>query len=375
MKLLKSRESGQTVVMALILLAVGSLMVVPMLNQSFTNLGYHQSIECRTLTSYSADAGMQYALTELYNNPGGYTEYTEEDYLIASFDLNGRTVNVTARYETGGTYKITSTASGGGCGSTTIEAYVNLSAGSFAFVVAAKESMTIENATVDADEPGGANIHSNGDIDLVGSNVLVDGDASAVGTISGQDKVTGMVTCPSPPIQFPGDYSELYKTMAQEGDIYNEDVTLDGGTLEDPIEFGPAYIEGNLTIAPNSFVELTGTVYVTGIIAVKPGTYLEGEENILAEQSITIEGGEYVSDRIPVVISTGGDILCTKNIINAVVYAPNGNVLVTGNTHLYGAVGGNTVDVINAAITYAAELTGRQDLPGGELSTISYIYK
>jgi len=372
-KLLKSRESGQTMVMALILLAVGSLMVVPMLNQSFTNLGYHQSIECRTLTSYSADAGMEYVSCKLYNAPGAYTE---ED-LNESFILNDRTVNVTAHYESGGVYKITSVASGGGCGSITIEAYVNLGAGSFAFVIAAKESLTIDNATVSADEPGGANIHSGDNIhigDIVLSNSVIDGNATAVGTIEGGECAI-TATWPSPPVVFPGDYSELYKTMAQEGDIYNEDVTLTGGTLEDPIEFGPAYIEGNLTIAPNSFVELTGTIYATGIIEVKPGSLLDGEENILAEQSITIEGGEYVSDCIPVVISTGGDILCTKNIINAVVYAPNGNVLVTGSTHLYGAVGGKTVDVANAAITYAAELHGRQDLPGGELATISYIYK
>jgi len=376
-KLLKSRESGQTMVMALILLAVGSLMVVPMLNQSFTNLGYHQSIECRTLTSYSADAGMEYVLCKLYNAPGAYTD--PDNPLQESLTLNDRTVNVTAGYEGGGVYKITSVASGGGCGSTTIEAYVNLSAGSFAFTIAAKDYMHIENAMVDADEPGGATIHSNGDIVITGSvsKTVVDGDASAVDSISigNPDSLTGIVTCPSPPVQFPGDYTELYKTMAQEGDIYTQNVTLDDGTLEDPIEFGPAYIEGNLAIAPNSFVELTGTVYVTGIIEVKPGSLLEGEENMLAEQGITIEGGEYLSDRIPVVISTGGDILCTKGIINAVVYAPNGIVTITGDTHLYGAVGGNTVEVINAAITYAAELHGRQDLPGGELSTISYIYK
>jgi len=358
-------------VMALILLAVGSLMVVPMLNQSFTNLGYHQSVECRTLTSYSADSGVEYVLCKLYNAPGAYTE----DDLNESFILNDRTVNVTTEYMGGGIYKVTSVASGGGCGSTTIEAYVNLSAGTFAFVIAAKDYMRLENLQVDSlPDPGEANIHSNGNIDLVGGNVLVDGDASAVGTITG-GTVTGMVTEYTPEVAFPGDYSELYKTMAQEGDMYNEGVTLTGGTLEDPIEFGPAYIEGNLTIAPNSFVELTGTIYATGIIEVKPGSLLEGEENMLAEQSITIEGGEYVSDCIPVVISTGGDILCTKNIINAVVYAPNGNVLVTGSTHLYGAVGGKTVDVINATITYAAELHGRQDLPGGELATISYSYK
>ncbi len=108
MKLLKSRESGQTMVMALILLAVGSLMVVPMLNQSFTNLGYHQSIECRTLTSYSADSGVEYVLCKLYNAPGAYTETPLQE----SFNLNDRTVSVTAEYVGGGIYDITPVLAG-----------------------------------------------------------------------------------------------------------------------------------------------------------------------------------------------------------------------------------------------------------------------
>jgi len=374
MKLPKNRESGQALIMALILLALGSLLIVPGLTLATTSLKYHQLIERKTLESYSADSGVEYALTKLYNNPGGYTSEDLEE----SFTLNNKTVNVTAEYQGGGVYKITSTATSPNGRSTTIVAYINLSAGAFAYAIASKVSMTISNATANATDPGGANIHSNGNIDLEGPTV-VDGDATAVDTISGEDKVTGMVTYPHPPVDFPGDYSELYKQMAQEGDNYTDSVPLTGGTLEDPEEFGPAYIDGNLTIGPNAFVRLTGTVYVTGTIAVKPGTYLEGEKNILAEQNVTIEGGEYVSDRIPVIISTAtgaGAIYCTggggDNVINAVLYAPNGEVKIEGQAEVHGAVGGETVVIDNATITYAAELAGRQDLPGGELSTIAY---
>jgi len=370
MQLPKSRESGQTVVMALILLAVGSLMVVPMLNQSVTNLGYHQSIECRTLTSYSADAGMQYALTELYNNPGGYTEYTEEDYLIASFDLNDRTVNVTVKYMLNGVYKVTSVAGGGGCGSTTIEAYVNLSAGSFAFVVAAEESMTITNATVNADVAGGANIHSNWDIVL--TNCEIDGVASAVNSITGWEGCVIDITCPSPYVVFPGDYSELYKTMAQEGE---DSPHLGDLIIDEDRDLGPLYIEGNLIVEPGIVVTLGGTVYVTGTISLKPRVQLIGDEHIIAEWDILIEGGDIISEYVPLVMSINGNITVKKNIVNAVVYAPNGTVLLEASPHLYGAVGGKTVIVgTGSQITYAAELTGRQDLPGGELATISYIY-
>jgi hypothetical protein len=316
---------------------------------------------------------MQYALTELYNNPGGYTEYTEEDYLIASFDLNDRTVNVTARYETGGTYKITSVASGGGCGSTTIEAYVNLSAGSFAFTVAAKDYMELKNITVDSlPDPGLANIHSNGDI-VLGSVVSVNGAASAVGTISDwEGKVTGTVTFPSPPVQFPGDYSELYKTMAQEGG------TIGSLTITEDRDLGPVYIDGDLDVSPNVIVTLTGTVYVTGEITTNNSRF-EGSENMAAEVKIRLVGGGLTSEIVPMVTCVYGDIEVvggTEGGIKAVLYAPNGVVNITNVHYFHGAVGGKTVLLTNVdELLYAQELHGRQDLPGGELATISYIYK
>jgi len=369
-------------VLALILLALGSLLVVPLLTLTGTSLNYHQLIERKTLESYSADSGVEYVLTKLYNRPGAYTS----ENLTASFTINDRTVNVTAHYEGSGIYKVTSIATSPNGRSTKIVCYVNLSAGAFAYVVAAKDSMTIENATVNATNPGEANIHSNGNIALIGGGVLVDGDASAVGTITGVT-ITGMVMPGSSEVAFPGDYSELYKAMAKEVGTRVGDVTLTGGNSTNPIAFPSAsypyaYIQGNLTILPDSYVRLTSTVYVTGIIEVKPRSVLDGNENILAEQRIRIDAGGFLSDRIPVVISnaTGDDaIYCTGGtgenvVINAVVYAPNGKVTLTGKARLYGAVGGNTVVINNATITYAAQLQGRQDLPGGELHTIAYSF-
>ena len=358
-------------VMALILLAVGSLLVVPMLNQSFTNLGYHQSIECRTLTSYSADSGVEYVLCKLYNAPGAYTE---ED-LNESFNLNDRTVNVTAEYTGGGIYKITSVASGGGCGSTTIVPYVNLSAGSFAFAIAAKDYMHIDNTTVDSlPDPGEANIHSNGNIDLVGALTVVNGDASAVGTISGQDSVIGIVTEGSAEITFPGDYSELYEMMAREGEDspWEGNYIVTGGTEY----LGPLYINGDLKVE-NATLILEGTVYVTGMISVEYGN-LDGEQTVVAEGNIGIEQGAVRSGIIPLIICTkvDGEIYSEwGTTVDGVLYAPYGSIRLENGVNLYGAAGGKTVNIQDCTITYAKELQGRQDLPGGELTTISYSYK
>jgi cytoskeletal protein CcmA (bactofilin family) len=367
MKLLKNKESGQTLIVALILLALGSLLVVPLLRHTFTNLGYHQSIECKTLNSYSADSGLEYALFKLYDNPGGYVDTP----LQVAFTLNSRTVNVTANYTGGGVYKVTSTASGGGCGRTRIIAYVNLSAGAFAYAVAAKNDMTLVNTTVDSlPDPGEGDIHANGNIILTGTT-SVNGDASAVGTISGQEKVTGMVTEGSPPVEFPGDYSQLYKTMAQEGGTHTGTLTI----TEDQ-DLGPLYIEGGLRVE-NATVTLKGTVYVTGKISVENGT-LDGDENVAAEGDINIEQGVVRATRIPVVTSfkVGGRIYSEQgSTIDAVLYAPYGSVELENGIVLYGAVGAQDVLIDSSTINWAKQLQGREDVPGGELHTISYSYE
>ena len=366
MKLPKNRQSGQALVMALILLALGSLLVVPLLGQTFTNLGYHQTVECKTVNSYTADSGVEYVVCKLYNRPGAYTE---ED-LNESFNLNGRSVNVTAHYASGGIYKVTAVASGGGCGSTSITCYTNLSAGSFAYALAGKTRIRLTGSTLVTSMPetGSGDICSNGNIELAGGGVLVDGDAHAVGTISGQEKVTGTVEEGSDPVTFPGDYSGLYRQMALEGGTHPGDLVIN----EDR-ELGPLYIDGDLEVKPNVIVTLTGTVYVTGMIKVENGRFV-GEENIAAEGDIDIRGGGLgATETIPVYISANGDIRLVGPIVDAVVYAPNGNVDLT-NIWLFGAVGGVEVTAGNAIIYWAAQLSGREDLPGCELHTIAYSY-
>jgi hypothetical protein len=365
MKLAKNRESGQTMVLVLILLALGSLLVIPVISMSATSLNYHQQIEYKTMESYSADAGLEYALCCLYNTPG---EYAEED-LSETFELNGRTVNVTAHYLGGGMYTITSKATSENNRSTTIECSINLGAGVFAWAIAGKESVTISNAQIDSlPSSGNGDICSNGNISL-GGPTIVKGDAHAVGTISGKEKVTGLVTEYGPAITFPGDYSPLYKVMAQEGGTHIGNMVINSSQT-----LGPLYIEGDLTVKPNVTVSLEGTVYVTGTIAVQNGIF-DGEYNVVAEGDIQLSGGGLTSSAIPLFTSVSGDIRLVGSVIYAVVYAPNNSIEIVNLGYLYGAVGGRTVNIGNAIVYWAAQLVGREDLPGGELTTISYSYK
>ncbi len=373
MKLLKNKESGQVLLMALILLAAGSCLVIPLLKQSFTNVEYHQSIECRTLNNYAADSGVEWVLCKLYGNPGIYTD--PENPLRDNFTLNNRTVDVTADYLGDGFFEVTSTASGGGCGSTTITAHINLGAGSFAYVIAAKNDIRLGNVIIDSDDPdpetGHGDIRCNGDIDLGGTNVLVNGSASAVGTIGGEGVVTVQpLNEGATPILFPGDYSGLYETMAKEG---GEESWPEGWVISENQGLGPLYIDGNLTVSAHTIVTLGGTVYVTGEILVNSGGRFEGEHNVVAVGDITISGGTIGATNVPLFTSVEGNITLAGALVSAVVYAPNGSVDVS-NVDLYGAVGGSTVDVSNATIIYAQSLQGRDDLPGGLLYTISYSY-
>ena len=369
MKLFKNRQSGQVLIMALILLAVGSLLVIPLLRQSFTNLGYHQSIECQTLNSYSADAGLVYATAKIYGDSGTYTETPLEE----SFELNGRTVNVTAIYQGGGVFSVNSTASGGGCGRTRIRAIVNISHGAFAFALAAKDSLGIYNSVVDSfPDSGDGDIHSNNTIDIAGpkkGQTAVNGDATAVGTISGQEYVNGEVFPYSANLTFPITNAELYETIAKEGGTHNGDLQYSGGGTHN---VGPLYITGNLIVDAWTVVVLEGPLYVLGYVQVNNG-HIEGYEHIICEGEVQIFGGGYGSEAIPVITSLYSDITLQGPVVDAVLYAPNGTVALT-NLELFGAAGGFQVLVDNSYIWYSEKLHGRADLPGSELYPLTYSY-
>ncbi len=370
----KNYQSGQTLIIALILLAVGSLLVIPVLQHVFTNLQYNQTIECKTLNDYSADAGVQYATCEIYNDPGTYIDTP----LSANFTLNDRTVNVNAEYQGGGLYSINSTASGGGCGSTTIRSFVNLSHGAFAYALAAVDYLYIDNTSVDTfPDPGiGADIHCNDDIELVGpkkGDRKVYGDATAVTTIDGEEYIAEPWTATpgSENITFPGTNAALYQAIAQEGGTHEGNLQYSGGGTY-PV--GPLYITGDLIVDAWTVVELEGPLYVLGSVTVSNGVIL-GNEHVLCEGDIDITGGAYYgSEFIPVITSLYGDItIAGPGVAETVLYAPTGTVLLS-NVQLFGAAGGVQVLAQNTFVWYSEELHGRADLPGSELYPLTYSY-
>lgn len=376
MKLAKKGQSGQALIMALILLALGGLVITPLLMQTATNLKYHNMIQQETLRAYSADAGVEYGLCEVFNNPEEY-QSAPLDY---SYDINNTTVNVTAQYVPSmAAYKIVSTATSPDNRSTTIETYVIIEIGLFGNAFACDGNLEVIGCNLTSDSPGGCDVYANGNVKLLNSDV--DGDVFASGTITlDNSDVSGEITPGAEVLDFPAIDPQPHEDAAkEENDIRNQDVTYDSGTHE----IGPFYIDGGHSLNINNCeVTLEGTLYVTGDVDINNAT-ISGFGDIVAEGDISINNHTFNVDNpdtLPLIMTIGvGAKIDINNDIGdpgteAVVYAPDGEIALT-NVDVYGSVAADMIVVTNAEIHYPASLKGRPDLPGAGLETISYGYK
>jgi len=264
MKLLKNRESGQALIMALILLVLGSLLVVPILNLAATSLNYHQVIERHTLETYAADSGVEYALCELGNDPEGYLATP----LQGSFTNNDREVDVTAEHLGDDIYKITSIATTDSNSSTTIESYVHVSPYPAFF----------NNA-----------ITSKGDIEIQ-PGALVDGDVQYNGTLDNKGTITGDEI--ETPITGWPTADELSNYYWVDDVISGSSIDISSGTEAAPYLIGPGHTSGDLTLTGSGVAELNGTLYVQGSLTLMPGTGIKlNEKTIYAEVDISFQPG------------------------------------------------------------------------------------
>jgi hypothetical protein len=123
-------ETGQTLIMALILLLLGGLIVAPLLSYMGTGLASGGVYEKKAAELYAADAGVEDAVWKLQHpDEAGYLPCSAgsppRNYTIS--DVNGKSVDVTITChlddENGRTYGIESIATGDGSG-TKIDAYI-----------------------------------------------------------------------------------------------------------------------------------------------------------------------------------------------------------------------------------------------------------
>jgi len=351
MNLLKNGQSGQAMVMALILLTLGSLLVVPILNLAGTSLNYHQVIERNTLETYSADSGVEYALCELGNDPEGYQTTPFQH----SFTINSRNVDVSAQYLGDDIYKITSTATTDSSSSTTIESYIHISPypAFFNNAITSKGDVTIR--------PGGE----------VYGDVQYEGTLDNKGTIHGDAYQAPVENWPT--------VAELSQFYWVEAPILNESsIDISIGTVETPYPIGPARTSGDLTLTGSGVAELNGTLYVQGSLTLMPGTAIKlNGETIYADCNITMQPGTDVYG--PGCIIAAGDIDFQPNLMTGeegfiFLMSIEGAIKFQPNNDFYGCVAGD-VDVL---LQPTAGLYWTEPDPGLEypecttLETVSY---
>ncbi len=253
MKIVRRNEAGQIFVLVLILLAIGPLLILPMLNLAFSAQKFHQIVEINTLNACAADSGIEYARYEIYSDPYKVqTEGLDEHLLIDGID-----VHVTAEFDfDAAAYRITSTASKAQR-SATIECVIVIDVGLFGKVIACDGNLDIVACEFVSTETGDADVFVNGDVDITSLPfyiTYIDGDVAASGSITKDEDsiVTGVLRSGATVMEFPPVDSEIHAYKAQEGGIHEGDMTLGGG----PWNLGPKYINGSLTIEGGGKIQL-----------------------------------------------------------------------------------------------------------------------
>ncbi|MFC2044068.1 hypothetical protein ACFLT8_02565 [Chloroflexota bacterium] len=372
MKLAKNGESGQILILVLILLVLGTLLVVPMLQLSYSGQKYNQVLEINTMNAYAADSGIEYCRYAIYNYPAEIQQSPLNEDLV----LNGIDVHVSAEWDyAAGAYSISSTAEKAQR-SVTIECMIVVDVGLFGNVIACDGNLEITNCDfVNPLYPGESDVYTNGNIEI--TNSYIDGDVKASGTISWAPPsvITGEIVEGTVVLTFPTIDPQLHEDKAKLGGTYTGTYNTGDETL------GPLYIDGDLKFGGGDDVILAGTVYVTGDVDMGNAD-VTGFGDIVAEGDLYFNNYSYTVENpvtLPLLMTIGVD----KSIdlgndrglgTMAILYAPNGAIHL-GAVEIKGSVAAPLVTLNNATIEYPAELRGRADLPGAGLDTVTYTFK
>ncbi len=120
-------ESGQALLLVVILLLVGTLIVVSLLGFMGTGLIAGQVFEKRMNEVYAADAGIEDAIWQIITKATGLPAEGDDPMEYSIADVNGKVVDpVIITYIDEVTYRINSTATTDAGSKTTIESYINI---------------------------------------------------------------------------------------------------------------------------------------------------------------------------------------------------------------------------------------------------------
>lgn len=334
-------QKGQALPIALAMLAIGSLIVVPLLNLAETALKSGIREESRMYEHYAADAGISDGLLQMIvDNPALPAIGENWGYDIA--DTNTRTVTVDIFRIDQTTWTITSTATGVSGNSTTLISSVEKQA-------YLPNAITSASVTVE----GGSTINGNVQFDSTS------GTLTQIGTINGEiiDR----------PLEFPtiAEVTAFYLDAVQGAPEYagNMNLSLEPATLGDPYSLGPirilgnlniqagsagavrfdgiVYVEGNVTLGTNVRVYLnSNTVFTTGTagLTLWSGSSLYDAGCIVARNSVTVTSNTQLADcllvwslmgNVNLTVSGGyhGTVYCGESTIPGEVVTEQGTTI------------------------------------------------
>ncbi|HEX7363603.1 MAG TPA: hypothetical protein VF366_00320 [Dehalococcoidia bacterium] len=389
-RILKS-EAGQVLPVALVLLALGAFLVVPVVSLMTTNLNANRQVDQASLEQYAADAGVEDVMWHVRWESGFALPLAGQTHNFANIPaINGTTVTTSLSLPAAGQpYLITSTATSPDGHRTTILCTLDITGSSdlwdFALASLGGDIVLTGNSDVDADEVDNGNIYSNGDISVSG-NADVHGDASAVGdiTTSANGDISGSEVEGASPL-FPVLIdTNAYKSQAQ--NIGCETITCTGGscpsnwcqTFGSPISCGsgtqtisgcsPIFnaslcIAGDLTIQSNSAgPTFNQPVTITGTLRIQPNN--SSSVPVTFNNTLCVGGSIIISSNCPHVyfngpVYVGGDINQSGNTGMAFgsTCFVGGSFIISGNTDI---PLGDTLYVVGSI-----SITGNADLLGG----------
>jgi cytoskeletal protein CcmA (bactofilin family) len=128
------------------------------------------------------------------------------------------------------------------------------------------------------------------------------------------------------------------------------------------------YVGDDIAISSTTTVNLGNTVYVCDQINVSGQADLIGAETIVAEGTVVLSGqSQLPTGSMPFIVSLAVDTAITitgQSWTSAIMYAPNGNIGLSGQSMLYGvAVGTGITGSGESTIVYPADMSSRDDLP------------
>ncbi|MFC1870106.1 hypothetical protein ACFLYE_02410 [Chloroflexota bacterium] len=265
-------QKGQALAMALCMLALGSLIIYPLLTLTHTSVNAGQREENRMYEHYAANAGIMDGIRAVITDDPHLPPHGENwthSYSIS--DTNGRAVNVALSTIDQNNWKISSTATSDDGRSSELNCWVEN-------YTLPPNALTSESLWLKSSSTVNGNIQYNSD----------NGTLTLDGTLNGDIKDEAINW---PTLEESQNYylTELDGAPTYPGNLI---LNLDSATLENPYSLGPIHINGYLLInamPQGGAVRFDGTVYVDGYVYIGRDVVLDLNNNTIFANDIKLQ--------------------------------------------------------------------------------------